>query len=366
MDNKHEEEKGLVYTPSSIIDIFDSSISIGVEKKIIQIEGIYKRKATRDYNNKFYDRIIDPLNENNNLSLLIPKKIRDSLIEDYSYKFIGYVKRKVTNNGYIQIDFCVTAVIKDSEKANFENEDTAISIVKRKALKDFKNFKLSVENKLLSGYKPSFALILGENAVIKSDIINALDDDSIKFSYSITEHRVNLSARQAIIDKINNIDESKEYDAVIIARGGGTGLEIFNDKDIIECLSDIETILVTAIGHAVDFTFLQAVADCSFDTPTALGNYLKEVSQKVIDMHYKENKEIAKLNSQISTLAERNEKYDKDLNMLRVDIGKKDTVIGNLNEQLKDRSTEFKTLKKSQYIKLGIAVAIIIIIFLFK
>ena len=61
-------------------------------------------------------------------------------------------------------------------------------------------------------------------------------------------------------------------------RGGGPGLEIFDDVAIAEASLLLKPILVTAIGHAQDDTLLQKLADKQFITPTALGNYLRETA----------------------------------------------------------------------------------------
>ena len=45
----------------------------------------------------------------------------------------------------------------------------------------------------------------------------------------------------------------------------------FKPKSKITGVRAYNPILVTAIGHAVDFTYLQSIADYNFDTPTALG-----------------------------------------------------------------------------------------------
>ncbi len=50
---------------------------------------------------------------------------------------------------------------------------------------------------------------------------------------------------------------------------------------------NIKPHIISAIGHAEDTTFLDKIADKKFDTPTAFGNYLCEISKKSNNIDYK-------------------------------------------------------------------------------
>ncbi len=45
--------------------------------------------------------------------------------------------------------------------------------------------------------------------------------------------------------------------------------------------------IISAIGHAENTTLLDSVADKKFDTPTAFGNYLYEISKKSHNINFK-------------------------------------------------------------------------------
>ncbi|GEO11558.1 hypothetical protein SAE01_40540 [Segetibacter aerophilus] len=63
----------------------------------------------------------------------------------------------------------------------------------------------------------------------------------------------------------------------MLARGGGDNLEIFDKTVIAKASLRLASFFVTAIGHAKDVPLLQKIADKAFITPTALGQYLKDV-----------------------------------------------------------------------------------------
>ncbi len=60
-------------------------------------------------------------------------------------------------------------------------------------------------------------------------------------------------------------------DVIIIARGGGSSedLAVFHDEELARTVFDAKTPIISAIGHEVDFTILDFVADMRAPTPSA-------------------------------------------------------------------------------------------------
>lgn len=60
-------------------------------------------------------------------------------------------------------------------------------------------------------------------------------------------------------------------DTIIIGRGGGSSedLQAFNDETLVRAVSAVETPLIAAVGHEIDVTLIDLVADCRVSTPTA-------------------------------------------------------------------------------------------------
>lgn len=55
----HPPGGSIVYSPSSIINIFSNLIVAPEEKKIIAIKGVYFQKAGKNYNGIWYDELRD-------------------------------------------------------------------------------------------------------------------------------------------------------------------------------------------------------------------------------------------------------------------------------------------------------------------
>ena len=78
------------------------------------------------------------------------------------------------------------------------------------------------------------------------------------------------SARQ-IIQMLQLADKRQECDLLILSRGGGSieDLQSFNDEGVARAISKLKIPLVSGIGHEIDFTIADFVADRRAPTPSA-------------------------------------------------------------------------------------------------
>lgn len=74
-----------------------------------------------------------------------------------------------------------------------------------------------------------------------------------------------------IIEGLNYFNRTKDVDVIILARGGGSpeDLAAFNDEMVARAIFASEIPIVTGIGHEIDFTIADFVADIRAPTPTA-------------------------------------------------------------------------------------------------
>lgn len=79
------------------------------------------------------------------------------------------------------------------------------------------------------------------------------------------------SAPQEIIRAINIARQRNETGLLIIARGGGSleDLQAFNDEQVARCIFECEIPVISGVGHEIDFTICDLVADHRAPTPTA-------------------------------------------------------------------------------------------------
>jgi len=78
-------------------------------------------------------------------------------------------------------------------------------------------------------------------------------------------------AAPEIIRGVRYFDRHKSVDLIIIGRGGGSieDLWAFNDEALARTVYDCETPVISAVGHEIDFTITDFVADLRAPTPSA-------------------------------------------------------------------------------------------------
>ena len=78
-------------------------------------------------------------------------------------------------------------------------------------------------------------------------------------------------AAQSIIDGIELLNSIEEVDVIIVGRGGGSyeDLFCFNDEALARAIFASEKPVVSAVGHEIDYTICDFVADLRAPTPSA-------------------------------------------------------------------------------------------------
>ena len=109
----------------------------------------------------------------------------------------------------------------------------------------------------------------------------------------------NLSANN-IVRQIFVADNEFELDTLIVGRGGGSieDLWAFNERIVAKAILACETPVISAVGHEIDWTIADYVADKRAATPTAAAEIavpdIREISSKVDDFNSRANNVMAK------------------------------------------------------------------------
>ncbi|MER2080664.1 MAG: exodeoxyribonuclease VII large subunit [Ruminococcus sp.] len=79
------------------------------------------------------------------------------------------------------------------------------------------------------------------------------------------------SAAPQLTQAVRELDESALCDTIIIGRGGGSieDLWAFNDEQLARAVYECKTPVISAVGHEIDFTICDFVADLRAPTPSA-------------------------------------------------------------------------------------------------
>ena len=100
------------------------------------------------------------------------------------------------------------------------------------------------------------------------------------------------NASEDIISRLITVDELN-YDAIILARGGGSfeDLFCFNDEMLVKTIYNLKTFIITGVGHEQDFTLVDFVADIRAATPTASVELLTpDINDLLEDLKVKEKR----------------------------------------------------------------------------
>ena len=114
-------------------------------------------------------------------------------------------------------------------------------------------------------------LITGKDSDAEKDVLQ-----NAKLRWPEVQFRVihtpvqGTTAAPAIIDAINTLDADPNVDVIIVARGGGSFMDlfVFSDEALVRAAAATTKPLVSAIGHENDRPVLDDVADLRASTPT--------------------------------------------------------------------------------------------------
>lgn len=118
----------------------------------------------------------------------------------------------------------------------------------------------------------------------KIGIITAIDGAALKDMISVAERRFPLvelvimpakvqgsGAAEDIVDSIRRLNRYPNLDFIILGRGGGSieDLWAFNEEIVARAIYNSKYPIITGIGHEIDFTIADFVADLRAPTPSA-------------------------------------------------------------------------------------------------
>ena len=281
-----DDARNKPYTPGLIGRIYARSVSSSVEKNLVFIQGIYVCIGKKPYKGFYYDQLKDEVS-GECLVMKVHETLRVKLEHNKMYLFKGSVEPEPNKKEIIgvTITFTPSEIIGTEAPTVDERTQKIVNLFREKSLKRNVNVDKLLLRMLYAGNKPRICLIYGNEAIVDRDVQSALQ--GLAGSYEISEARINLSDKQTIIASLKKA--ANAFDAVCIVRGGGGGLEIFDDLDIAETVINLKnqasvasrdgsfTAFICAVGHSSDTTLLRQISDKFCPTPTALGTYLAEL-----------------------------------------------------------------------------------------
>lgn len=167
---------------------------------------------------------------------------------------------------------------------------------KLKAKLDSLGLFLSARKREIPKFPSQIGVITSKSGAAIKDILATLHRRN-KLANVIIYHSDVQGANAApqLIAALNKANQDKRADVLILARGGGSieDLWAFNDENLAYAIAASQIPVVTGIGHEIDFTIADFVADLRAATPTAaaeavspdlqdISNYICKIQDRLV------------------------------------------------------------------------------------
>src|SRR5205814_3780616 len=88
-----------------------------------------------------------------------------------------------------------------------------------------------------------------------------------------------------VMDGIDYLSRSTDVDVIIVARGGGSMEDLwpFNEERVARAIVRSQKPVISAVGHEVDFTICDFVADLRAATPSAAAEIVSKAKAEIAD-----------------------------------------------------------------------------------
>ncbi|WP_394966236.1 exodeoxyribonuclease VII large subunit [Candidatus Allofournierella merdipullorum] len=189
--------------------------------------------------------------------------------------------------------------------------------------------------KPLPAYPRRIGVVTSATGAALQDIRNVLDRRWPLATLLLAGVNVQgLGAAGEISSAITTLDRSGLADVIIVARGGGSreDLWVFNDEGIARAAYGCKTPLISAVGHEIDVSILDYVADLRAPTPSA-------AAELAVPDREAERKKIC------TTLSNIHEYMHSRLNLCYNELAAARNVAGQLNGETLCRPKRDKLLE---------------------
>jgi len=143
--------------------------------------------------------------------------------------------------------------------------------------------------KKINLYPSAIGVITAPNSAAIKDILF-----NLKRRYPIADiyfFPSQVQGENAPKELLNAFNLSQQYplDTIIIGRGGGASedLSAFNDEKLVRAIADSKIPVIAAVGHEIDSTLVDYVADKRASTPTGAAE-LATIDRREIELHFQD------------------------------------------------------------------------------
>lgn len=165
--------------------------------------------------------------------------------------------------------------------------------------------------KSLPKYPQRIGIVTSPTGAAIRDIINVSTRRSNLVDLVLYPAKVQgVDAYKEVIQGINYFNKKKSVDIIIVGRGGGSIEELwnFNEEELARVIFNSKIPIISAVGHEIDFTICDFVADVRAATPSQGAEMAVPLSNNIVEKIYDISRRIDK------KVDDKLKKYRSDLN----------------------------------------------------
>lgn len=128
------------------------------------------------------------------------------------------------------------------------------------------------KKKIIPNFPKTIGIVTGSSTAALKDMLSVAERRYPLVKIIIAQAKVQgEGAAEEISSKINLLNKNSDIDLIIIARGGGSleDLWAFNEEIVARAVFQSKIPIISGVGHEIDFTIADFVADLRAPTPSA-------------------------------------------------------------------------------------------------
>lgn len=200
------------------------------------------------------------------------------------------------------------------------------------------------KKKPLPLFPKRIAVITAEHGAALQDFLNVLDRRSLWLDVLIIPAVVQGdSAPRSLWNALKKAQAIPGIDVIVLTRGGGSLEDLwgFNDEHLVRAIYECPIPVISAVGHQVDYTLCDYVADHRSETPTAAAETLSqpqtELKSRLLYCHSHLKSDLFKLYQQVQLMIQKFHPREL-LSLMKEKVQEAHMRLQSFN--LKDRASE--------------------------
>ncbi|QFG53189.1 exodeoxyribonuclease VII large subunit [Chryseobacterium sp.] len=205
--------------------------------------------------------------------------LRSKLANGEIYILKGFIEKTVRNSS-IDLRFAAEEIVQQEERQFSEEDLKRYDLIQAKLEKGSRDLETFIREKKLRNEPVRIANIYGHSAIVQHDFNEGLNISSSEFE--ITDFTCNITSATSILQKLQAL-KPMQFDIIALVRGGGDrqSFDVFSDVDLANEFINLDSITITALGHTVDESLLDKLADRRFHVPHDYGDGLHKIIEKL-------------------------------------------------------------------------------------